>query len=234
MAIIFHLKKTIRNVYNFFHPVVGEIWQLHRVRFDLSADENIRKYEITPDRLEQLIVDYKKRNFTFISLNDMYERFNGNFHLNNKYISITLDDGYEDNYLVAYPIFKKYNIPFTIFISKSYITGFKMLSTEQILALSKDNLCTIGGHTVNHPHLTDLSYQLQEHEICECNKWLKNITGKPILFVAFPYGDYNNYTIDIIKKNNIKCSFAAWGGGVRLFGNVCKVPRVLVTENNIE
>ena len=37
------------------------------------------------------------------------------------YTTINLDDGYMDNYLYAYPVLKKYNVPATIFLATDFI-----------------------------------------------------------------------------------------------------------------
>ncbi len=36
-----------------------------------------------------------------------------------KFVIFTFDDGYKDNLLFAYPVFKKHNIPFTIYVTSS-------------------------------------------------------------------------------------------------------------------
>ena len=236
-------RRIKRFIYNCTHPVIGEVWQLHRVRKNLSSDIDLRKYEITQTRLESLINDCLNKGYEFVSIDDVYEFVSGKRRCKSRFISVTLDDGYEDNYSVAYPIFKKYNIPFCIYITKEYITGdkkacdlvdFKMLKDEQIVELSKDPLCTLGGHTKSHVHLSSLNLSEQRNEIKECNIWLRKLIGKPIQHFAFPYGDYSYDTIAIVKECDIKCSIAAWGGGVRKTGSVYDIPRVLVTENTIE
>ena len=37
------LKKIKRFWYNFSHPIIGEVWQLHRVRDNLSSDGSTLK-----------------------------------------------------------------------------------------------------------------------------------------------------------------------------------------------
>jgi len=52
-----------------------------------------------------------------------------------KSILITFDDGFENNYTTAYPLLKKYQIPFIIFISTGYING-NLIWTDELLKLS--------------------------------------------------------------------------------------------------
>lgn len=236
-------RKVRRYLYNITHPIMGEVWQLHRVRPNLSSDVNLRRYEISPTRLEFLINDSLQKGYDFISMDDVYDFVSGRKRCKSKFIAFTLDDGYEDNYSVAYPIFKKYNVPFCIYIAESYITGdkrasdvvdFEMLRKEQIVELSNEPLCTLGSHTKSHVHLSFHNLSEQRKEILKCNTWLKNLIGKPVQHFAFPYGDYNVETFSVLKECDIKCSVAAWGGGVRKTGRVYDIPRVLVTENTIE
>jgi peptidoglycan/xylan/chitin deacetylase (PgdA/CDA1 family) len=44
---------------------------------------------------------------------------------------VTFDDGYKDNYIYAYPVLKKYNIPATIFLSTECLTSKKILWTDR-------------------------------------------------------------------------------------------------------
>jgi peptidoglycan/xylan/chitin deacetylase (PgdA/CDA1 family) len=49
-----------------------------------------------------------------VSLDELYALLIDNKLAGNKFVSFTFDDGYKDTFTIAYPVMKKYNIPFTI------------------------------------------------------------------------------------------------------------------------
>ena len=49
-----------------------------------------------------------------------------------KAVAVTLDDGYKDNYLYAYPILKKYSVPATIFLITGYINGGELFWWDKV------------------------------------------------------------------------------------------------------
>lgn len=92
-----------------FHRVVPETGKL-RIH-------NHKSLEITPERLEGIIQFFKKRDYDFISLDDVMEGKDLPARRDRKFVVFTFDDGYVDNYDYAYPIFKKHQIPFTIYVA---------------------------------------------------------------------------------------------------------------------
>lgn len=61
-------------------------------------------------------VSYLSRNYNVISLDEVVERVKKGYSLR-RCVAITFDDGFEDNYLNAYPVLKKHNVPATIFLT---------------------------------------------------------------------------------------------------------------------
>lgn len=235
------IKRLRRFWYRMTHPVIGEVWQLHRVTEEQSKQERLRAYEITPARLETLINEYQRKGYEFVSMAEVAERMKG--ETGKKFVAVTLDDGYGDNYEVAYPIFKKYHVPFCIYICRGMITEerkedniehYRMMSIEQLKLLDKEPLCTLGGHTNSHVMLSTLSKELQTQEIYGCKLWIENLLGHTIEDYAFPYGDYNAVSLSVLSGCGIKQSVAAWGGAVRRKTpeRVLTIPRILVTETD--
>ncbi|HXW68609.1 MAG TPA: polysaccharide deacetylase family protein, partial [Dissulfurispiraceae bacterium] len=127
------IKTTLRRItaaayYSLNHPsarLKGKVVLLmyHRV----LTEKELGVYYVQPgmyvhrDVFEQHI-RFLKQNFRvlpFSGLMDMYE--DGSHDGDQNYCVITFDDGWLDNYVHAYPILAKYEVPATIFLPTSYI-----------------------------------------------------------------------------------------------------------------
>ncbi len=99
---------------------VATIFMLHRVDMidnnKIFANENMK---ISPEFLEKFILEMKGQGFDFISIDELYQLLRAEENTQNK-IVMTLDDGYVDNFIQAYPVFKKHQVPFTIYITTSF------------------------------------------------------------------------------------------------------------------
>lgn len=233
------LRKIRRYWYRWTRHSIGSVWMLHRVTDEISVLESQRRYEITPAKLESMIVTYKEQGYEFVSMADVEKKMSGDSK--GKFVAVTLDDGYEDNYSVAYPIFKKYNVPFCVYIAEGLITGeerpeqligYKMLSVKQIVELSKSPLCTIGSHTKSHMALATLSEKEQYIEVKHCKDWLEGLVGYSVADFAYPYGKTNKETFAIVRDLGIERAVLAGGGEVlnRTGRLKLAIPRIVVTN----
>lgn len=100
---------------------LGVVLMLHRVaehdKYRLKPNEDLK---ISPAFLQKVIDKYRKAGFAFLSLNEVYEVLTGKVLIDKPFVSFTMDDGYIDNYTVAYPIFKRNNVPFCIFVATDF------------------------------------------------------------------------------------------------------------------
>ncbi|MBV9557802.1 MAG: polysaccharide deacetylase family protein [Pseudolabrys sp.] len=99
---------------------VGAILTLHHVRPARSGGfQPNRLLEVTPEFFEGLLKRLRRSRIDVISLDEMHERMvSGDFK--RRFVCITFDDGYRDNLEFAYPILKKYEMPFAIYVSSSF------------------------------------------------------------------------------------------------------------------
>jgi len=157
--------------------------------------------KVSPEELETIIVQLKNENFIFISLDQLVDVLHSPQKKHQKFIVITLDDGYRDNVEFAYPLFKKYDVPFCIYITNSFpnkTTNLWWYALESLI-LQNDSLTTenkrrsnrsdeekkknfweFRDNILNH-HFYDplkyfrsmgvLSFDLEEHIAEKCLTW---------------------------------------------------------------
>ena len=231
-----------RKIYKAFHPIVGEIWMLHRVVEQRSDKPEQRELEVNPDWLEQKILEYKSKGYSFISINNLTTLNTKHSTLNTKkWVCITFDDGYRDNYTLAYPLLKRLNVPFTVYVTTGFIDNQLPMwwypneqlgiSIEELKALDADPLCTIGAHTVSHPKLDTLTREQQYQEIAESKQTLKALLDHEVCHFSFPHGAHNDDTLAICRELGFKTIVQSWGGSLRRSEHPEVLPRINIKQS---
>lgn len=119
------------------HPVQGEIWCLHRVVEKRSDYPSNRELELTPSFLEELILKRRSEGFEFVGIDKL---IHSKSFFPKKRINISFDDGFRDIYETAFPVFLKYRIPFTIFLTTDFPDG-----KADIWWIQMERECSIEG-----------------------------------------------------------------------------------------
>lgn len=220
-----------RKLYKLTHPVVGEIWMLHRVVEHVSNVPEQKELEVTVAWLEQKINEYRNKGYTFVSIDNLPKH--------GRWVCLTFDDGYRDNYTLAYPMLKHLNVPFTVYVTTGFIDN-KLpmwwypnqqlgMSSDELQLMDADPLCTIGAHTVSHPKLDTLTREQQYHEIAESKQALEALLGHDIKHFSFPHGAHNDDTLAICRKLGFRTVVQSWGGPLRRGENPYPLPRINMT-----
>jgi peptidoglycan/xylan/chitin deacetylase (PgdA/CDA1 family) len=99
---------------------VGTILTLHHVRPQrASRFQPNRLLEVSPAFLDRVLRRLRRSRHDLISLDEMHQRMISGSH-KRRFVCITFDDGYRDNLRWAYPLLKKYEIPFALYIPTSF------------------------------------------------------------------------------------------------------------------
>ena len=214
---------------------------LHRVVEQRSENPEQRELEVTPDWLEQKILEYKQKGYTFVSIDDIPSLNTKHFSLNTKrFVCLTFDDGYSDNYTLAYPLLKRLGVPFTVYVTTGFIDNQRPrwwypneqlgINTYELKALDADPLCTIGAHTISHPKLDSLTREEQYREIADSKQTLEALLGHNIKHFSFPHGAHNADTLDLCRQLGFLTVVQSWGGPVRKGVHYDVLPRINITE----
>lgn len=145
--------------------------------------------------------------YTAITLGELYDYNSGKITLPNKSVVITFDDGYKDNYENAYPILKKYKLNATIFVITDFINKNEDIVTSKEIKEMSDNGIDIESHTTHHDDLKGLSYEQQLKTMVDSRKVLEKIINKPVKYVAYPNGSYNDNSIKACRNAGYVMAF---------------------------
>lgn len=152
--------------------------------------------------------------------------------LPDKSVIITFDDGYRSIYNTAWPILKKRQWPFTVFInSKPHDEQVPLyMSWAQLQAIAAGG-ATIGNHTDSHPHLIrrrDESHKQWQarrlQEILFAEKRIRQQLGKVEKVFAHPYGEYDTALLSMLKEQGY-LAFGQQSGPVADYSHPQAIPR---------
>ena len=130
-------------------------------------------------------------------------------------IAITFDDGFVSNLTEAVPLMKKVGVQ-----AINYLVADRLGQTSDWEAREggeADPLMDesqvrewlaaghqIGAHTCTHPRLSFLSRDQAKEEIFASKKKLEDRFGLPMDHFAYPYGDYNQTTVELVREAGFK------------------------------
>ncbi|HWZ23458.1 MAG TPA: polysaccharide deacetylase family protein [Cytophagaceae bacterium] len=116
-----------------------------------------------------------------------------------KLITTSWDDGYKGDFRLA-ELLEKYNLKGTFYIPASN-EEHEVMSEKEVIELS--SRFEIGGHTMTHTRINNVSAKLFADEIQGCYNWLTNLVGEPPVSFCFPRGVYNKPAVEY----TLRCGF---------------------------
>ena len=130
---------------------VGMILMLHRVRQPRPVRFQPNAHlEVRPRFLERIIRKLRRSSLDIISLDEMHRRMvEGDFK--RRFVCVTFDDGYRDTLEVAYPILKKHEVPFAVYVATSFpdrLGELWWLALEAVIAKNNRIGTVIAGKDV--------------------------------------------------------------------------------------
>ena len=101
----------------------GVIFMLHNVHPDPPRKfEPNRILKVTPDFLEGVICQVRDEGFETLPLDAVPARMADKAN-KRPFACFTFDDGYRDNRDYAYPVLKRHNVPFTVYVPSEFPGG---------------------------------------------------------------------------------------------------------------
>jgi len=173
----------------------------------IDGNSATSRLSVSPESFRTQMGFLKTHKYNVVKLEDLAGMVREN-KLPSKTIAITFDDGYEDNYLKAYPVLKEFNLPATIFIIPAMIGNDGYLTWDQVIEMSESGVITIGSHSLSHPWLTGQADQVLDSEIMGSKRAIKSHTRKDVYAFSYPLGVFNKNVREKVIKAGYKIAVA--------------------------
>ena len=180
----------------------ARVLMYHMISEHLPKNKSkFNRLRVKPKDFERQLIWLKKNEFKSFTLSELVSLKN----IPEKSVVLTFDDGYEDNFVNAFPLLKKYGFKATIYIvfnrfdnnwatdkdldkSSNELNSERMLNDEQIKIMIDSGLIEIGSHTLDHVNLPKLDKENKDKQLIESKKQIEQIFKIKCNSFAYPFG----------------------------------------------
>jgi peptidoglycan/xylan/chitin deacetylase (PgdA/CDA1 family) len=186
-----------------------------------AVDDSGLTYSVTPQQLDAQCRWLVAHGYTTITLRQFWQAARGRAELPPHPVLLTDDDG-GPSALIFARILARHGLAGTYFVN-----NVSPLTSRQIRALARRG--TVEAHTFSHVALSTLSYPDQLAEISRNVGYLEQVTGRPVRFLAWPYGDFDARAIHAARAAGVVAAFALGGAPADL----AAIDRYVITRITI-
>jgi len=198
------------------------------------------KLNVTPAAFEQQMEWLARNGYTVVTLARLARFLDGKEALPAKSVAITIDDGYRSSYEIAYPILRKYGFPATVFLYTDFVGASDAMTWAQMKDMTSSGLVTIQPHSKSHanltqrlPNETDARYRDRiRREVDAPVTVIKERLSEPIFAFAYPYGDVNEYVVDLLVKDSVGQGVTVTPGGNPFYAYPYMLRRTMIFGND--
>jgi peptidoglycan/xylan/chitin deacetylase (PgdA/CDA1 family) len=136
--------------------------------------------------------------YTTLDFDDYVRIRGGEQPLPTRAVLVTLDDGYESAYTMAFPVLKSLGMKATVFVApepdehtRQLVAGVDGFLNPAQMREMADNGISIQSHTLTHCILSEMDDAAVTHELLESRRRISDITGRPVEHLAVPRAGYS-------------------------------------------
>ena len=202
-----------------------------------SIDDSGSILSNSPTLFQNQMRFLKENNFSVISLRKLIDTFRSHTKPLPRSVVLTFDDGYKNNYEVAFPILKELNFTATFFIVTEYVgrrstwgeegalCDVPLLSWEEILKMATHGM-DIQPHSCTHPYLTQIAKDEMIREMRDSRLRIEEAIQKEADIFCYPFGEYDHRCIELLSHLGFKGAVSIEFGKSNSVENIYALQRV--------
>jgi O-antigen/teichoic acid export membrane protein/peptidoglycan/xylan/chitin deacetylase (PgdA/CDA1 family) len=121
----------------------GAILSFHRLYLPKSYEFGSQSLSIAPKNFRRLVQTLQERGYDFLTMSALADRLRTGELAQRKFVCLTFDDGFVDNYREAYAICREFGVPMTVYLVSGFVRReFPMWSFGLEKALAANDALT--------------------------------------------------------------------------------------------
>jgi peptidoglycan/xylan/chitin deacetylase (PgdA/CDA1 family)/2-polyprenyl-3-methyl-5-hydroxy-6-metoxy-1,4-benzoquinol methylase/GT2 family glycosyltransferase len=201
-----------------------------------AGPRELTRYRVTPEAFEEHLSYLRDAGYYGIHLEEWHAAMAEHRPLPGRAVVITVDDGYLDFLMCAWPLLKQYGFPATVFLVAERVGGVNswdgiygerlpLLGWNDIRRL-RDEGINFGSHSTTHTFLTALSPAEIVYEAARSRAILQRELGEPVSAFAYPYGDEDHVVQHIIGACGYTFGLTCRSARAGLWESLLALPRI--------
>lgn len=179
------------------------ILMFHEVGRENNGDYDDANF-IRKQDLEAIMLYLSSNGYKTITMSELYDNWTNGTPLPEKSVVLTFDDGYASHFTFVKDIMSRFNAKATFYIVQDRLfMGIEGRNIEGVKVL-KDAGMEIGVHTYSHPDFIGMTYDEIYKEVKTCKDFLEDELGITLETFSFPFGNYNDESIKVLKDLGLK------------------------------
>lgn len=206
------------------------VFMYHYFYDDTAGEVGEDNNYICKTYFDQELAYLKENDYYFPNMKEIRKYVDGELDLPEKSVVITMDDGHADNYTIAYPLAVKNKVPITMFVVTSWTDVSQPLQQEMkntgyvIFQSHTHDMHQAGCSGQGHGGLFQcISYEDGIADLTKSKEALGNSDS-----VAYPFGDYSDSTIQIMKDAGFSLGFTTENGQIHIGDDPYKLSRMRI------
>lgn len=179
---------------------------------------------ISAEQLDHQLKGLADSGYHSILPDELRTLLSGNKPLPARSFMITFDDSHETHFSIVDSLLRRHGFSGVFFVMTVPLGKPGYMTTSELKILA-DRGHIIAAHTWDHPHLLPTGKMDWEKQLVRPRKQLEKITGKPVWYFAYPFGEWNDTIIHHLEESGYLAAFQLNGHAGE---NLYTIPRMLV------
>jgi peptidoglycan/xylan/chitin deacetylase (PgdA/CDA1 family) len=145
---------------------------------------------------------YLASNSNVVALSEVRRWMQSECSFRKPAVVLTFDDGFRNNFELAAPVLRHYNLPATFFLVSGMLgkADNRFMDSRQARELLTFEGFSIGSHTVDHKSVARVEASESDFQIAESKVQLEREIGQPIELFCYPYGTFNDFSSSAVES----------------------------------